>query len=256
MMMNMHNLELQKKIFKAVYEINELWKHELFIGWKVNRDISWTFSEVRLNYFELKKAIDFYLIKTKDFQLAHTLTISRNQRILIQKLSNFLFSCDKYYDNLGIKNYHSDIHSFFLHLRNFITHKSQFPLISMMKFQEPENIRFESFSKKQILEYLEIQIEKDRNNKKVGLRLAKEFTLQLENSPNILPLLHQFYLVIEEDFTTQYLDFFKGRKSEFEEFFKDISKIKEKNKALNVCGITPPLRDSEIRLIRFLIKKS
>ena len=228
----------------------------MFIEWKKKRNFSWGFSEVRLNYLELRKEVIKYLSKTKDFHLTHTITISIYQKKLLQRLSNFLFSCDKFFDNNNIKKYDSEIHSFFLHLRNYVAHKSQFPLISILSFHKTENIRFETFSKQKILEYLDSQIENPRNRKSQSLCLAKNFTLNLEKNPNILTLIDEYFNSIKDEFSYNYLGFFEENEIEFESFFKEISKITEENKKLKVLGLVPPLRDSEIRLIQYLIKKS
>lgn len=252
--MNNIDFEFHRKVLAAAYEVDELRNQDLYIEWKKNRDFCWNFCEVRLNYFEFRKVLISYLSKTRDFHLSHTITINRNQRVLIQKFSNFLFSCDKFFDNYKIDKHNSELHSFFLHLRNFVAHKSQFPLISVLSFQKTENIRFETFSKKEILEYLDDQI--SEYPKRNSLNFAKNFALKLEGKPNILPLVDQYFELIKDDFSRQYLEFFKKNELEFEYFFEKVSNIKDKNRKLNVMGIVPPLRDSEIRLIQFLIKKS
>jgi hypothetical protein len=252
--MNKIDIEFHRKVLAAAYEVDELRNQDLYIEWKKKRDFCWSFCEVRLNYFEFRKVLMSYLSKTKNFHLSHTITINRNQRVLIQKFSNFLFSCDKFFDYNEINNHNSELHSFFIQLRNFVAHKSQFPLISVLSFQKSENKRFETFSKKEILEYLDDQIL--LFPKRNGLKSARNFSLRLEEKPDILPLVDKYFKLIEDDFTRQYLDFFKKNKLEFEFFFQKVSDIKDKNRKLNVMGIVPPLRDSEIRLIQYLIKKS
>ncbi len=248
------DIEFHRKVLSVAYEIDELRNQDLYIEWKRNRDFCWSFSDVRLNYFELRKVLINYLNKTSDFHFAHTITINRNQRVLIQKISNFLFSCDKFFDINKLKKHDSEFYSFFLHLRNFVAHKATFPLISVLNFEKPVNIRFETFSKKEILEFLDYQI--SEYPKRDSLKIAKKFTLNLEDKPNILQLVDHYFKLIQEDFTSKYLEFFKKNEIEFEYFFQRVSSIRKKNMELKVMGIVPPLRDSEIRLIQYLIKKS
>lgn len=249
--------EHQKKILALFSEIEELRKQNIYTEWRKRRGISLNFSEIRLNYSELKKSIERYLKKTENIHLSHRITISRNQRILIQRFSNFLFSCDKFFDNHGIDKHTSEYHSFFLHLRNYVAHRAQFPLISMLSFQKHDNIRYESFSKNEILDYLGHQIELDKRKRKSSLFLARNFTKRLGDKPDILPLIDSYYMIIEDEFSKDYLDFFKRNKIDFEEYFNQVSIISNKIKELsNAMGLVPPLRDSEIRLIRYLIKKA
>lgn len=249
--------EHQRKILALFSEIEELRKQYIYTEWRKRRGISLNFSEIRLNYFELKRFLVKYLGKTKNMHLSHPITISRNQKILIQRVSNFLFSCDKFFDHReGKKNFTSEHHSFFLHLRNYVAHKAQFPLISMVSFQKYDNVRFESFSKNEILNYIGDQIESDKRKRKSSLLLAQEFTRRLDDKPDILPLIDNYYRIIEDEFSKDYLDFIKKFRTELEQFINEVSTISEKKRELNATSLAPPLRDSEIRLIRYLIKKA
>jgi hypothetical protein len=254
--MDQREIEFHRKVFAAAYEIDELWKNDLYIEWKKIRNITWLFQELKLNYLEVRKSIQHYLTITKDHEQLQRVFISRNQRILTQRLSNFLFSCDKFLDCQDKKNYNSEIFCFFIHLRNYVTHIEPFPLISVLNKDLNGEKRFESFSKNKVLKYLDLKIKEDKSNKKNSLLLAKKFILELEDKPNILPLIDEYFNSIYEDFLHDYLLFFKNNKEKFIEFLKDIERVTEKNKSLNIGGLTPPLKNSEIRLIKYVINKS
>lgn len=247
------DVELHKKVLAAAYEVDELWKYDLYIEWKKARNTAWLFYELKLNYLEVKRSLQKYLDVTNDHNLMLKVLISRNQRVLTQKLSNFLFSCDKFKDCQGKNKYESEIDCFFLHLRNYVTHAEPFPLLSVLNLNIDGSKRFESFSKKKLLEYLQLEIEKYK--RRDSLKLAKKFLIKLNEKPDISPLIDIYYTSIFEDFFNDYMYFFKENKERFEEFFKKIEEIEEKNKSLKVMGLTPPLRASEIRLIRYLINK-
>lgn len=252
-----------KEIFEHIDKIHNARKSEGYLAFREIAYLRMSYFIYSENYRLLMNHSDNYF-QNKDVAGSNTVALWRKQKVIILLIHNVLHGVQSYIERMnydptlqsGLKLVLKEpVSSFVRCLRNYLTHRGTFKLISIENHKIDNDIMvseyFQSMDKGEFEHYLK---EQGRNAKNTYARSALTYLEGLPEELSITEILKDFHTTVTQLHKTALMRCVKTKFKELHAFSISVSEIRLIAKAIQITS-DEPITLSQERYLNYLLNK-